>query len=221
LNSHIRTPGEIWEQLEIQKRALASSAQAYDAGELWEAMRLATTVYNIVNSGKTKTRSILRQLGVEQKMQFLSTKPAVHPLNLLKDGAPLCLANLFLPAIDSSEEGRADYVPRFMEGLNPPESWLSFKDWWQESIYTNVRGLELSRMNHVFALRSKDGGSHYDAEIPDSPYLDFKEQRGELMELHSTKSDGSVVRKKIQNPHLATMRQISYELEMSLRKLEK
>lgn len=211
----MRTPQELWQALDDQKRALASSGKGYDSGGFWEAPRLATAVYNVVNDGSKKTVSILSQLGVRGKARFLSSKPPHNPGNLFKSGAPLCIMRL---KMGGEEPPFGGYVPRLDNGAQQFEQWLPFKDWWEESIYQNVAGAHLSRMNLVFSLRSKDGGSHLDREIPRSPYLDMIEQVGEGF-VQDVRGE-MVTRSPVKNAHLATMRQIAWELERSLEAIQ-
>jgi hypothetical protein len=67
-------------------------------------------------------------------------------------------------------------------------------------------------MNLVYSLRSRDGGSHYDRELPESAYLDLKTdaQGGKFFD--SKGSPGVVIK----NAHTASMRQIAHELDRSI-----
>jgi len=57
---------------EIQGRHLKASCDAYDAGDKWEALRLATIVFTIVHDAGAN-RSILGQLDIKYKMVFVSS----------------------------------------------------------------------------------------------------------------------------------------------------
>lgn len=201
---HKRTHEELTEQLNHQILALRASCAGYDAGNFWEGPRLATTVYTVVNDGNNRSKSVLTQLGLRRKMQFLSYATPQMPGNLIS-WAPLCMMQM------TAEN--CLHVPILDQGPSTKlAKQLSFADWWNEPIFENRLGKKLSRMNLTFSLRSKDGGSHFDAELPSSPYLEMKNE-GLGFVFH----DGSEnPPKPIQNAHLATMRQIAFELERTI-----
>ena len=184
--------------------ALQSSSAGYDAGNFWEAARLATIVYTLVNDGRSRTVSILSQLGLRDQLEFLTHTEQNTPGNLI-GWAPLCTIELaqeycrYMPMLDRLAVERSKKV--------------KFKTWWSEPIFENSYGQPLSRMNLVFALRSQDGGSHFDSELPQSPYLNLK---NDAQGLQFIKYDGSPP-VPIRNAHTATMRQIAFELEQSIR----
>ena len=198
-----RTHDELIEELNNQLAALKASCAGYDAGDFWEAPRLATIVYTLVNDGQSKIVSILTQLGLRNNIGFASYATPQNPHNLL-GWLPLCMMHL--------ANNDCLYVPVLDQG--PPDQMrtMRFKDWWGEPVFQNAAGNKLSRMNLVFSLRSKDGGSHYDAELPVSTYLELKTD-GLGFEFQD--GSGNPTR-KLQNAHLATMRHIAFELEQSI-----
>ena len=99
----IRSREEIERALEIQRQALISSAEAYDRGDTWEALRLATTVYVIVHDGGKKYRSILTELGVRGSLRFVSTAFKYAPNNILRE------THLLTTRVYS--DGTAEYRP--------------------------------------------------------------------------------------------------------------
>lgn len=201
MTSRKRSREELVQALHDQLAALRSSCAGYDSGNLWEGPRIATVVYTLVNDGRAKSKSILTQLGVRASMSFVSYSVPQIPGNLMA-WLPLCWMMV-------GHEG-ARYAP-LLGDVAQDRRAVKFQDWWTEAVYENVAGQKLSRMNLVFALRSKDGGSHFDEELPITPYLELKEngigytQRGE---------NGQQV--LIRNAHLATLRHIAFELEQSI-----
>lgn len=110
----------------------------------------------------------------------------------------------------------SEFVPRMSRAPEGCEKWLSIRDWWEEGIYVNHQGKELSRRNLCWALRSRDGGSHFDENLPDDPYLHMKEQVGHSMGFPIKLPSGEEGVQSPDYPHLATMRVIAWEIEQSL-----
>jgi hypothetical protein len=63
---------ELVHLLNGQMSALGVSSKGFDAGEEWEAERLATTVFNLVHDGGPIV-SLLSQLEVKDSLKFLSS----------------------------------------------------------------------------------------------------------------------------------------------------
>ncbi|MEM5500040.1 hypothetical protein WNY59_00405 [Ahrensia kielensis] len=204
MKSQPRSRHELEQALQDQMSALSASCNGYDGGDLWEGPRIATTIYNLVNDGRSKKIvSVLTQLGLRNKISFVSYASPQISGNVLS-WHPLCAINM--------NASTATYVPYLGDAPTKPTK-IKFNKWWEEAVFENRSGQTLSRMNLVFALRSKDGGSHYDAELPISPYLELKETGGGWM----YSENGSVQSgKPIRNAHLATIRQIAYELQLTL-----
>jgi hypothetical protein len=109
-----------------------------------------------------------------------------------------------------------------MPHLAYDENWLSFSKWWEEPIFQEIApskpgfplgdGRKLSRKNLVFHLRSQDGGGHYDTELRHEPYIGLAVRRR-----IGIYRDNNGAAEPIGDPHLASMRQIAWELEQSLK----
>ena len=208
--NHQRTRAELKQDLREQYEALLASSASYDAGNRWEAKRLATAIYNLVHDGGRQTRSILTQLGVRDILPLLSSvKPPDKPGTFT-----MSIAN-GMCAVGSGPEGQI-YVPVLAHAFNKRQ--IRFKEWWGETIYENTRGQEITRMNLVSSLRSKDGGSHVDAVIPDSAYLGLRSgKETPVICIPGNRSSFNLSEAiPIQLGHLAIMRQISYEMITSL-----
>jgi len=110
-------------------------------------------------------------------------------------------------------------------------TWLPFSRWWEEDIFKTADGEKLSRMNLVSALRSQDGGSHIDEELTDTNYVALKLRNDPRV--RRSKSDPAKKPRMlifvgtsplddtepIPNAHLATMRQIAWELRQSINRV--
>lgn len=221
--SHRRTQAELEQELREQAAALRASAEGYDAGNLWEAKRLATTAYILLHDGGRNSKSLLGLLGLKGPM--LST--ADH-----SEEAPMPLA---IVTIDPQAGGKGmSFTPRLSEHLTERKI-MPFSKWYKERVFVSG-GLRLSRMNLIFALRSQVGGAHVDAEIKDealqwlrtnspihvssSPPATAKDANGNDVqcppELDNFFAD---LHGPVPNGHLASMRQIAWEIEQVLQGL--
>lgn len=162
-----RSLGELQNMLADQVSALISSCENYDNGLHWEAMRIATTVYVIVNNGKNKGVSVLSQIGVRDKLGFVSYCRGPLPVS----GNTVPQSHLTYLKFDG--RGGAEYKP-ICYSANERTKILPFNDWWREPIFDDANGGTLSRLDLVFYLRSQDGGSHYDTELSSAIYANFK-----------------------------------------------
>lgn len=205
MNSRVRSREELEQALEDQLAALNSSCRGYDQGDMWEGPRMATTVYTLVNNGNSRSVSVLSQLGIREKIRFISFSTPQIPGNLVS-WTPLCTFRV-------GNDGVA-VLPSLDKGPAAPKD-INFKKWWGEAVFENAGGQKLSRMNLVFALRSQDGGSHYDRELPITPYLELKDNGGGWQIFsENAEEDGA----PLQNAHLATMRHIAFEVEQSIQR---
>ena len=186
-----------------QMRALEASSRNFDAGEEWEAERLATTVFNLVHDGK-QIISLLSQLEVKDSLKFVSSgrmpqipgisapTMATPPLLILRDGA------FFVP----------------MLGDGPPTyTSLPFERWWKSELIYQERGAgQLNRMRLVFALRHQDGGGHI-GTLTDEVYIHLKKGAGWQLTYGDGRSE------PVSNLVAASMRQVAWEVMETLKQL--
>lgn len=203
--AHTRTREEIEKALEIQCRALRSSSAAYDSGEWWEALRLATAVYVIVHDAGSKYQSILKQLGVRGSLKFLSTAFQYSPHNVLRE-THLVVTRIY-------GDGSAEYRPK-LDNRSESERLLQFYDWWESELIFRDGGFRLTRKKLVFSLRSQEGGAHFDPEIRDPNYIRFKQ--AQLTTPFVVANGAPPV--PILGAELASMRQIAWELLETMRR---
>jgi hypothetical protein len=212
---HVRSIAEITVALNEQRRFLRRSSAAYDEGDFAEAKRLASIIYTLAHEGTGRTKSLLGQLDLMRGRTFLSTARPIY-----KDVVP----KLALAALTSVSTGKAAIVPLCaLPHLNHQSKQLPFFKWWEEPIFQEIGqpkpnhplgdGRYLSRKNLVFHLRSQEGGSHYDGELRHEPYLGLAVE-GKIG-VYVVAGDGQ--KQPIGSPHLASMRQIAWEMEQSLK----
>jgi hypothetical protein len=190
----------------IQRRHMQGSCKAYDAGEPYEALRLATIVHTLVHDGG-KIRSILSQMNVKHKILFIASGDI--PAASLRASADRFtpLIELDRPAFDFGFVPICTYYGR--RGKHFAMRELPFEDWWERDIIFFDDSNALTRKKLVFALRNQEGGSHYDREVRDPNYRSFTQPV--LMF-----SIGRRIMARMSLLELATMRQIAEELKLSL-----
>lgn len=205
-----RTQDELIQALEEQLGFLKKSGAEFDAGDLTEAKRLANAVVVLVEDGKRKKfKSILTQLGVRDELQFLSSG-GVDPSNLLAD-MPLVAMRLSV----GPRGGSAKYIPMFGETHAPKK--LSFEQWWSEPIFKEqgIDALTLDRQTLTRALRDQEGGSHFDDELSNPVYIGIAKEHSDEWLLVTEQGSAQIE----PGPHLASMRQIAWELEHTIASL--
>lgn len=197
---HAKSHSELQTELQEQIAALRLSAESFDAGRLWEAKRLAATVHILLHDGGRKTVSLATQLGIRDRTDFLSSGPPINERNLLTE-MPLAFSRI-------STEG-ATYLPLLNNSPVPPR-WLSFSRWWDEAVLRDKDRRSLSRKNLIFSLRDQDGGAHADAALSDEAYASISRRNGAAWKFVAPGQPPVDVEP---GPHLATMRQIAWEVE--------
>jgi hypothetical protein len=150
--------------LDIQRRALEASCRSYDAGEKWEALRLATHTYTLVHDHAKKSRSVLTQLGAMDGLKFVSAC-GTPPPRLIGQWNPLVVIHMLA-------DRPSEYLPKLDE-VTVPITMVSFKQWWERDIIFKDSAVSLTRKRLVFALRNQDGGSHLDEELRDPGYVEL------------------------------------------------
>ncbi len=197
-----RTPEELALALNNQKSALLSSCQAYDAGQKWEALRLATATYVLVFDAGNAQRSLLTQLGTKGSLQFLSSGRVTANPNAIGRYNPLVLVQL-------RANGTADYVPILdFAGPYAPKR-LPFDEWWEREVVFKDGPAALTRKQLVLSLRNQDGGSHLDDEVRNPSYV-------ELSRRARTFVGTTAATTPVLQAELAMMRQIAWELLKTL-----
>lgn len=198
-----RTREETVDAMKRQISALRASGASFDNGNKWEAIRLAACTYVLVHDGGKRNRSILTQLGVRGQIRFISTGQ-LQPNNLLSD-TPLVHMRL--------QSHSAEYFAPLAEALQHRPIKMQFPQWWEDPIIKDQRGRTLSRKNLVHSLRDQEGGGHFDEHLTDETYIGIAKNNsvGWLITNETT-----AARPIDPGPHLATMRQLAWEIEFSI-----
>jgi hypothetical protein len=190
-----------------QRRFLVSLSKLYDDGDPAIAVLLAVTVETLCHDAGKKYQSVLRQLGVKGKLKFVSSGE-VDPRNLLRS-APLTFTRI------STQTG-AQYLPRLGEMGWGAHKETSFEKWWEGIVLSDPPNYRMSRKNITSRLRNSAGGGHLDEVLRDPNYERFaRPQTTTLFQLRKGEAPRPVM-----GEHLATMRQIAWELTKTMEQLD-
>lgn len=190
------------EHLREQIYFLQSSAQQYDLGHEIEAKRMATQIRVLVWGEEDRTRypSLLGQMHLKKKMEFISTAQKYSDTNLLSQQ---CLLQMHI------EYNHFKYVPLF-ENDNCFRL-LAYTDWIEEIVLSDNKKNVYRRKDVLSLLANKDGGAHVDANIPEKvARMKSKDFGG--WELKTPTGDVTYGN----DPVYATMRQMAFEMLQSL-----
>lgn len=190
----------------MQLDFLRSSCERYDESKVWEAKRIAAVVALLLHSSHGRVFPLLAQMQARDSFLYRSTAGGVSKGN----GVPLCVMEL------KHGGGDAKYVPICQTGDGyPHQRDLSFSEWWNEPIFRSTEGRELTRKGLTLALRDQDGGAHFDAVIDRELYIHMLEHDGAPWVNRMLPEDWAPSG-PVRDAHIASMRQIGWELDFSL-----
>jgi hypothetical protein len=201
-----QTPEELQVELAEQRRFLAVSCAAFDAGDHAEAKRIAT-VLQILLHGRGSGPALLEELGTRAQMGWLDTAGSILPV-IAGAQTPLVYvmkvehaASMWMPTLDAwdrrlqerpllpaeTEETLAQL--RAEHALRSRGGWLPFDEWWDAEVLRNREEQTFSRAALVQMLTTTDGAARLDPYFGGGPRT---------------------------SPVLASMRQVAFEVERSL-----
>lgn len=201
----MRTEEQIKEAFSEQMMALRASAKAFDEGAKWEAKRLATVIHILVHDAG-RTTSLLTQMGLKSNLQFVSTATPIVEDNLIAD-MPLVWMRM--------GDSVCEYVPSFVVKPKSNLRAVSFTTWIEEPAYRAVNQLPLSRKNLILSLRDQDGGAHFDQSLGDPAYRSVATENSAGWVFRSIDGQDRIPI----GPHLASMRQIAWEMDETVKTL--
>lgn len=188
---------------------MSASAASYDAGTEAEAKRLAVVIRVLVHqTGQSK--SLLTQLKVQDKLNFLDTADPINPKNLLST------PGLLLMRMQMKEDGTSEtrYIPPLgMERPHPPRQ-RGFPGWWTGPVLKTDDGL-WTRKQLVISLANQEGGAHVDPDL-NNKFEKVVTDNGLGWRTVTDLAKDPVGVPALGNPVAGAVRQIAYELETSL-----
>lgn len=205
---------DLGEHLRRQAGFLRRSADLYDASQVDEAFRLATTVRTLCHH-TSRSHSLLHQLGLlPDRLRFVDTSLKIdRPPGAFTVGDGLARIRMDfdtgtvtpIPPLDDLDEERT----------RTPQP---FDQWWNTAFLTNEsplrvqrHGFNYSRGDVVRNLANKDGGAHVDPTLP-TDYRALTEHDGDVT-FDLGRGPVAIVRYALAT---AWMRQIAHEVQRTL-----
>lgn len=186
------------------------SAAAFDAGDEAEAKRLATHIRLLVHD-TAGSHSLLGLLDLGDSFRFEDT--TIRRLEL-PPGSIILHSGIVMTRMQMGPGGGVRFAAPLdrlaPERIGPP---VSFAEWWEPSVLNDGDGRPFSRKSFVLALANQDGGAHVDPTLKEA-YAALVKQNS----LGRSGSDAEGVVRPLDNIVLASVRQIAWELDQSLRK---
>jgi hypothetical protein len=187
---------ELEAHLENQLAYLKRSADAFDEGDEFEAIRLAVSIRVLLHDSPT-SKSLLGQLD-RKNTSFCDTALLIQDI----DNTPGFCGLAMIEIVDP---------PRYVAMLDDMPSRLTpFREWWSGVVLTDHAGNSLSRERLIIIAANQDGGAHVDASI-DERYAALS--RDNAVGLFQA-SAGRV--NPLPDPVPATIRQIGHEVLKTL-----
>lgn len=182
-------------QLNRQLRFLNASCEAFDAGHLDEAIRIATCLRVLFHQTEAST-SLLTHIEATN-IKLLSTTVDPEPGTVFFIGMGILQLN-----------GNAmEYVPALDDGP-PINRLLPFEKWWNQTIMI-LDGHKIGRSDLVRDAANKDGGAHV-AEKLTTRYIALSSS-GSIGSFTSTYA-GVENEQAIESAHLISLRQLGFEV---------
>ena len=123
-----------------------------------EAARLAVTL-RVMLHDTANSHSVIGQLGIKDRLQYLNTAAPVNPANVLNT------FGLVLVQADFGPKGKGRYLPLVASG-DPVALWSTlapFESWWNDPV-AKIKGQPWSRRDLVLKLANQEGGAHVDPD---------------------------------------------------------
>lgn len=207
------------EHLYDQMAFLRRSASEYDRGEFNEAKRLATTLRVLLHDSPT-SHSLLKQLGLKNKLRFLDTAGNVAPntFERLLGGHFRATIGIATPLAPMAW---GPWGWRFIARLDDHQTQLRslrFHKWWDNFVVSIPPDTRLSRRDLVLWVANQDGGAHIDPSLKARFAGVARQQfiRGSNDKPLAIATIERPERKGPANPALPMVRQITYEVTKTL-----
>jgi len=223
--------GHLLEQFEDALDLLFGACVEFDKGKINQFKTIGVQLRILLHESKNCI-PLLHTIGVKTNTKFYSTNFADASRNI----APH-LALVKMRVIGGQNGPQLEYLPAF-NFFNAAFDWLSFDDWWTEIVIDDKRGGLFSRSRVVSCVADQDGGAHVDPSLADDyfrlsrmnslgikietsadsasltfPVVHFQESNLESFD-ETSKSLGN------RSPVPAAIRQIAYEVFVSLRRVK-
>ena len=202
---------------------LVRAGRAFDAGHLSEAPDIAKEAMTFVYDPGQKSESILQHLGLKHNVGFVDSSKA-SALDSLPAGSRM-VSNEYLLVDALIGFSGMDYRP--LLGTRTSLRTVTFAAWWEGTVlsryvHSPVEGRErISRGELIQHVRNEEGGAHVSARYKRGTPADkmVRLMQGEYVDGYMELNGGSPVTAEAHAPAYATLRQIGWELEETLRRV--
>jgi len=199
--------------VEAFERLVRANA-AYDKGHWGEAPNIAKEAFIFVHDRGRQNVSLLTHLDLKAHVNFLSTAKA-RVSESLPDGAMLASPEYRLLNATIGFDGMG-YVPLLGRARSP--IWLPFDQWYHEIVLAWSGREDILRSEIIEFIRHVEGGGHVAGRF--EPRWAKKMMglvRGDWVDGYMKLDNQPAVEPEPYAPAYATMRQIGWELEDTLR----
>jgi hypothetical protein len=225
------TRSELLALVAEQRRFLTVSCAAFDAGDHAEAKRIATCLRALLQDLGTG-QALLAELGTRDQIGWLDTAGSLLPL---EDRVQMPLVHVgveerpgqhgttWLPTLDAWDrrlQERHKLPPSVEESLARMRAehtlrsrghWLPFPEWWEADVMWDEDGQKFTRADLVNALTDPDGKARVEPAFDEvhhrRPRWDSSGWANDLDDYPHVPPLG---------PTLSSVRQVAFEVEMSL-----
>ena len=202
-----RSRDELLELLAESRQVLERSADAFDSGYEAEAKRLAVVLRVLLHDTQA-SHSLLKQLGVKDRLDLLDTAEPINPQNLLPTPGLVIMR-----ATMTADGAEGQYVAPLKMERPGGSRVVGFASWWQNAVM-KVDGV-WSRKDLVLALANTEGGAHVDPGL-DERYDRLAKKNGVGFVAMSTSGEKSFAG----NVVAVAVRQVTHEVLETLTREE-
>lgn len=204
----LRTQEDLQRDFRETFSRLVRAGEAFDQGHEYEAATIASIIYVMLHDNGKKTPSLLTQLGRKNGMKFLDTAYPLDPKNM----AP------HMPLVQM-QIGGSDrfYIP--VKENSSYSATTSYLSWWNKTVLRGMNRHELTRKQLIYFFRHTRGGGHVGSRFEPQEKTPSEAFAG----LGTSNAGGWTIVEGEQSyiplygVEYATLRQIGWELEQTLR----
>lgn len=220
MENYVKTKADFFKDLQEFFHLITIDCEMYDKGIEYVAPSMAAKLRVLLKDKGKNNISLLSHLDLKD-IEFLNTASEIDNRNILPS-EPL----IYMGPDENFELMKAYPMLDKAVCVKKSNSWIDFDSWWNQVIYKNG-DFTLNRQELIEHLADKDGGAHFDEKISKG-YHNFSRLGGGSTTTYRVMSDengspGKIIResqpKHIDNIHYASLRQITYEVLETLKRI--
>lgn len=199
-----KTRSEMLRELSEQLDLLNDACEKFDQGKKHYGKTIAVILRILLYEYK-QSKSLLEQLGFRN--YFYDTAGKINDKNYLTENNLLIMK---ITNVDGS--AKAEYIPKLDANPNRT-SRIKFVEWWGMPVLRDNKRRCFSRRDLIKHVADTDGGAHVDVDLVQEFHeLSRDNSLGWIM------FDGESSQPFDERPELACLRQIAYEVLISIKK---